>query len=438
LVFFAWGGVNFTFILVASIVGNFFFGIGISRERQKLWLVIGLAFNVLILVIFKYTDFIVENINQLLLHTTYKSFEKPGIILPVGISFYTFHSVSYLVDIYRGKCSAQKNIFHLALYIAMFSQLIAGPIIRYSDVWKQLTMREHRLNDFVYGIKRFIIGLSKKVLLANTLALVADNSFNSPTQGLSSSNAWLGIICYTFQIYYDFSGYSDMAIGLGHMFGFSFKENFNLPYSALSIQDFWRRWHISLSGFFRDYVYIPLGGNQSGPVRTYMNLISVFFLTGIWHGASWTFVVWGFFHGVFLIIERLGLGKILQKTWAPLANSYTWLVVMVGWVFFRSNTLNEALDYLRCMFDINPHGNTSGVSFAVITPELLLVLLCAGVFAFPLPHFHFTAKPKFERVYRLLKTGFGYILPVLYLSLLVLCTLYLISGSYNPFIYYRF
>lgn len=324
----------------------------------------------------------------------------------------------------------------------MFSQLIAGPIIRYSDVWKQLRERTHSLKKFSSGVERFLIGLGKKVLLANTFARVADDLFAADPANLGAINAWLGIICYTFQIYLDFSGYSDMAIGLGRMFGFEFLENFNFPYIARSIKDFWRRWHMSLSSFFRDYVYIPLGGSRLGERRTYMNLLLVFFLTGFWHGASWSFVVWGLFHGFFLILERLGFSKILEKSRSPLPYLYTMIVVMFGWVLFRADTLQYALRYYGAMFDFKMTFDQLSVFFNFINLEFIVVLFISllGSFGF------FTyCESKLQRVINQSEGSFiswsnAYhtLSAAFYGVLLILCTMYLVSGTYNPFIYYRF
>lgn len=447
LVFFAWGGATFTIILILSIVLNYWFGLKVHKhsgnnKKAYRWLFAGVATNILILGVFKYANFIVLNINGLFDAFAIPLIPQTKILLPIGISFYTFHSLSYLVDIYRGKTTAQRNIFDLSLYIAMFSQLIAGPIIRYSDVWKQLTERTHSLKKFSSGVERFLIGLGKKVLLANTFARIADDIFATDAMNLGALNAWLGIICYTFQIYLDFSGYSDMAIGLGRMFGFEFLENFNFPYIARSIKDFWRRWHMSLSSFFRDYVYIPLGGSRLGERRTYMNLLIVFFLTGFWHGASWSFVVWGLFHGFFLIIERLGFAKILEKSRVPAAYLYTMIVVMFGWVLFRADTLQYALGYYAAMFDFSLTFEQLSVFMGFINAEFLIVLIISllGSFGF------FTYCNKilqrildgsgssviaFNYAYHTLSAAF-------YAGLLILCSMYLISGTYNPFIYYRF
>lgn len=446
LIFFAWGGVSFTLILLASIVLNHIIGLKIQRyldsRRAYWWLFAGVSANLLILGIFKYANFIIININSLFSHLSIPLIPDTNIILPIGISFYTFHSLSYLVDIYRRKTTAQKNIFDLSLYICMFSQLIAGPIIRYSDVWKQLRGRTHTLPKFSSGVERFLIGLGKKVLLANTFARVADDLFASNVTDLNAANAWLGIICYSLQIYYDFSGYSDMAIGLGRMFGFEFLENFNFPYIAKSVKEFWRRWHISLSTFFRDYVYIPLGGNRYKIGRTYLNLLIVFFLTGFWHGASWSFVVWGLFHGLFMVIERLGFEKILEKTWKPVANLYTILVVMFSWVLFRSETLTFALQYWKAMFNFQASDVQSGLFLSYMNLELYLAFIIAiagalGLFAYigRTVEKYFAAENLSAKV---LSYSFHIGSVIFYASILIACSLYLIAGSYNPFIYYRF
>ena len=390
-VFFAWGGVSYTLILLFSITLNYFYGLRIQKNLEKnrsyWWLFAGIVTNVLMLGVFKYANFIIINLNDLSNILSIPSIPEPHIVLPIGISFYTFHSLSYLVDIYRRKTTAQRNIFDLSLYIAMFSQLIAGPIIRYSDVWQQLRNRIHTQAKFASGVERFLIGLGKKVLLANTFARIADDLFVVDPSTLGGLNAWLGIICYSLQIYCDFAGYSDMAIGLGRMFGFEFLENFNYPYIAKSVKGFWRRWHISLSSFFRDYVYIPLGGNRVKLSRTYLNLLIVFTLTGFWHGASWSFVVWGLFHGFFMVIERLGFEKILNKTWKPIANIYTLLIVMFAWVLFRSSTLTYAISYWKAMFDFQFTGEQHSLLLSYINSEFILALVIAilgsfGVFKY--------------------------------------------------------
>lgn len=446
IIFFAWGGITFTFILLGSILLNYIFGILIEKKRDtyqaKLWVFIGISTNIAILAIFKYTNFLVHNLNDLLGIVSIPLIPQTNIVLPIGISFYTFHSLSYLIDIYHRKTAAQRNFFDLSLYITMFSQLIAGPIIRYSDVESQLRGRTHTAEKFANGIERFLIGLGKKVLLANTFAKIADQIFATNPLDLGAPLAWLGIICYSLQIYCDFAGYSDMAIGLGRMFGFEFMENFNFPYIAKSVKDFWRRWHISLSSFFRDYVYIPLGGNKVSISRTYINLFLVFLLTGFWHGASWSFVVWGLFHGFFMVIEKLGFGKILDKTWKPIANLYTLLVVMFAWVLFRADSFSFALNYWKALFDFNTTSDQMILFKSYIDFEFILTFLVAiagsfGVFTY----FWNFIKQIYESkllISKIIVYSFHFISIIFYGGLLYLCTMYLISGTYNPFIYYRF
>lgn len=446
LVFFAWGGVTFTFILVTSIILNYIFGIQMEKKRDtpqsRTWLIIGVATNIGILAIFKYTNFLVQNLNLLLDSIQIPQIPQTQIVLPIGISFYTFHSLSYLIDIYRRKTGAQHNFFDLSLYITMFSQLIAGPIIRYSDVEHQLRGRTHTSAKFASGIERFLIGLGKKVLLANTFAKIADQIFESNPADLGAPLAWLGIICYTLQIYCDFAGYSDMAIGLGRMFGFEFMENFNLPYIAKSVKEFWRRWHISLSSFFRDYVYISMGGNRISVSRTYINLLIVFFLTGFWHGASWSFVVWGLFHGLFMVVERLGLEKILDKTWKPIANLYTLLVVMFAWVLFRAETLSFALDYWKALFDFSTTSQQMILFRSYLDTEFWLTFIIAtagslGLFVVIGKRIDSILNSN-KAISRLFAYSYHFISFAFYAGVLYLCTMYLISGTYNPFIYYRF
>ncbi len=446
LIFFAWGGVSYTLILVVSIVANYLFGLfiqkNIERRRSWYWLCAGVTINLLLLGVFKYTNFLVININRLLDFVALPLVPETGIVLPIGISFYTFHSVSYLVDIYRGKASAQKNIFDLSLYIAMFSQLVAGPIIRYSDVSGQLKSREHSWLRFGNGVERFLTGLGKKVLLANTLGSVVDTLFKTDPAELGALNAWLGAICYSLQIYCDFAGYSDMAIGLGKMFGFEFSENFNFPYLARSVKEFWRRWHISLSTFFRDYVYIPLGGNRVNNQRRYLNLVIVFFLTGFWHGAAWAFIAWGLFHGFFMILENLFLEKIFLRRGKFFANLYTLLIVVFAWVLFRADSIKYAGNYWKAMFDFTISSKQAALFYSFMNHEFLAVILITilGSFGF----FKFISggiqrvlcseKPVAVALSYTYHLGAS----VVYVLILVLSTMYLVAGSYNPFIYYRF
>ena len=308
LIFYAKGGGAFTWLMLGSIAFNYWMAIGVDRLRGTphagRLLAAAVAVNLVVLGVFKYANFFADNVNSLLLVAGVHPIVIPRVLLPIGISFFTFHAISYVVDVYRRDATAQKSPVHAALYLLLFPQLIAGPIIRYRDIADQLARRVVTLDDFACGVRRFVIGLAKKVLIANVVAGPADRIFAMPFAQLSAAHAWLGVVCYTLQIYFDFSGYSDMAIGLGRMFGFRFPENFRWPYIADSVQEFWRRWHMSLSTWFRDYLYVPLGGNRVSPGRTYVNLVTVFFLCGLWHGASWNFVIWGLWHGAFLVIER--------------------------------------------------------------------------------------------------------------------------------------
>lgn len=433
LLFYAWGEGLLVLVMIASTCVNYLAGLGVSAFRDKpvyakTVLAIGVVINLLALIYYKYLNFIIDSL----------PFSIPGvehsetIVLPIGISFYTFHGLSYLVDIYRKGLPGQKNLFDLGLYIAFFPQLIAGPIVRYSDIEGQLKQRTVNLDLFFEGTLRFIRGLAKKIIVANTCGLLADRIFALPGKEIPTTIAWMGAAAYALQIYFDFSGYSDMAIGLARMFGFHFKENFNYPYIAKSIQDFWRRWHISLSTWFRDYLYIPLGGNQKGPYRTYVNLIIVFFITGLWHGASWNFIVWGLFHGLFLILERSGVVKT-DKMHPVIKHGYVLLVVLVGWVFFRAANLREAMHYLQSMAGLSSGHNYAALM--LLNYYSVLVLILGVIFSAPVrvnvlkslfENTPFTSK------YRL----FG--VAAFHLFLFVFSVLELAQASYNPFIYFRF
>lgn len=353
------------------------------------------------------------------------------VALPIGISFYTFQALSYVVDVYRGENRAQKSFLYMMLYISFFPQLIAGPIVKYHDIERQIEDRRVTPDDFCYGIKRFILGLGKKVILSNTFAEVVDLAFAYHPANLSRRLLWGTAILYMLQIYFDFSGYSDMAIGLGKMFGFSFQENFLLPYTATSIRDFWRKWHVSLSSWFREYVYIPLGGNRKGTVRTYINLIAVFFLTGIWHGAGWTFIIWGFYHGFFNILERCFLGKWMGKgRWNILEHIYTLFVVLIGWVIFRAPTFSYALDYIRYMFV--PHEcmlQAERFFSTKVTLYMIIGILGSGIVQSLLRQKNF----RFAADSRISLAGMAGYMAVMWLSLMLL-----VNNTYNPFIYFRF
>jgi len=385
LLFYAWGDSSSLPILLISIPVNYAFGIligGVSREprkasetRRKIYLAFAIGANLSLLFFYKYLKFSVVNLGALhILDASRFNFEEWH--LPLGISFFTFGAVAYLMDIYGKKSAAETNLIDFGLYVSFFAKVLAGPIVRYSDVAGELEERKVTVEGFARGVRRFMLGLGKKVLVANPVSILADEIFRAPGN-LDMPTAWLGLVCYTIQIYFDFSGYSDMAIGLGSMFGFTFMENFNYPYISRSIQEFWRRWHISLSTWFRDYLYIPLGGNRKSEARTYANLVLVFLLCGFWHGAGWGFIVWGLYHGLLLVLERLGLAKALQKMWRPLRHLYAVLAIMIGWVFFRAEDLAQAVQYLRAMFSFR----FDGFDYYVMTfiNRQMLLTLAVGV-----------------------------------------------------------
>lgn len=449
LLFYAWGGIYYVLIMLSSILINYISGRFISNHEKnsrlcRLTLILSIIANLGILFFFKYFNMVVisiEAMSQALpfgdkIHAMI-ALEGTGslgikhIVLPIGISFFTFQSMSYVIDVYMKKAKPQRNLFNFALYVALFPQLIAGPIVKYSDVAAQIEHRKETIILFSRGIKRFAYGLGKKVIISNTFALLADEIWALESSSLSTGVAWLGAVSYTFQIYYDFSGYSDMAIGLGKMFGFQFKENFNYPYLSSSVQEFWRRWHISLSTWFKEYVYIPLGGNRKGPLRTYLNIFIVFLLTGIWHGANFTFIAWGLFYAVLQIIERLFLGKVLYKNPLKIFNHlYTLLAVIIGWVYFRSDTIFQANDYIIHMFTWHT-SDTSVLSFLSmkVLVVFLIAILCCGMI-----------QKIFSRLYNRIQN----ILPVMLIDfilqvlLLVYSIMLIISGTYNPFIYFQF
>ncbi|MEJ0056478.1 MAG: MBOAT family O-acyltransferase [Bacteroidota bacterium] len=432
LIFYAWGEPVYVILMMVSIIVNYFFGVLIERttgKKSKWAVTLGVLFNVLLLVYYKYFWFITQNLNAAF---GWNIGTYDPLPLPIGISFYTFQSLSYLIDVYRREVKAQNNILYLGLYISFFPQLIAGPIVRYIDVNEQIEGRKVEWNGFVSGVERFVIGLSKKVLLANTLGQVSDKIFFTPSDEITTMVSWLGIICYAFQIFFDFSGYSDMAIGLGRMFGFSFLENFNFPYMAKSIKDFWRRWHISLSTWFRDYLYIPLGGNRGTVLRTYINLIIVFFVTGLWHGASWNFVIWGLFHGFFLILERNKFGDFMEKCWTPIRHLYALLVILIAWVFFKLETFGEAVNYIKMMIGMGEHGEYPLGVYNFIDRKIIICLLAATLFSTSLITLEKMDRP--DRFLWMRKS----VTTVVIIGLLVLSIASIASETYNPFIYFRF
>ncbi len=432
LIFYAWGEPRHLLLLLVSIIMNWAFGLLIDRYagRKKLFLFLDIAANLGLLGYFKYANFILNTLDHLL---PMVKLPRYGITLPIGISFFTFQAMSYVIDLYRGEYKVQKDPLKLALYISFFPQLIAGPIVKYRDIDRELADRSMTMENLAAGFRRFIYGLGKKVIIANTVAQAADRIFGIDRSQMTGLMAWAGALLYTMQIYYDFSGYSDMAIGLGRMFGFHFLENFNYPYVARSITEFWRRWHISLSSWFREYLYIPLGGNRKGTLRTYVNLFIVFATTGLWHGASWNFVGWGLYHGFFMIIERLGFRKILDK--CPVLNwIYTFLVVMAGWIFFRVEHVSDGIHMLQCMFMPWLH-TASEVNIRLIITSHTIFALTAGIIGMGFFQTLFM-KIRGGRIAERFKGSF-----VEFLFLVIVlryCLMQLANNAYNPFIYFRF
>lgn len=444
LLFYAWGEGLVVAVLLLSAFINFVAGRLIENGKRQAGLLLSLIGSLLLLFYYKYTNFLFESVRgfaEAFAFPVSDSLTLAQIALPIGISFYTFQGISYTLDIYGGRIRANRSFLDYGTYVAMFPHQIAGPIVRYADIAPELTDRHVTVEKFGIGAERFIIGLAKKVLLANTFAGLADTVFNAPPDTYPAATAWLGIVAYTLQIYFDFSGYSDMAIGLGKLVGFDFKENFNYPYIARSIQDFWRRWHISLSSWFRDYLYIPLGGNRGSQFRTYRNLLLVFFVTGLWHGASLNFILWGLYHGLFLLIERAGLGKRLDRAPAVVGHLYTLLVVLVGWVFFRAADLSSAVAYLQKMAGLAPAANSAAYPLSYfMNAEVVSSLLLGFVLATPVYH-HFQAF--WHRLLaQVVTTSARLTLHTAYtlglVGLFVMAVAYLAADTYNPFIYFRF
>lgn len=426
LFFYAWGEPVYVVAMLFSVAFNFFLGLRVHEAegaRKKKLLTLAVTVNLAVLVFFKYTNFLIDTVN-FVLPWDLPTLDLP---LPIGISFYTFQTMSYVIDVYRGKVKAQENFIRFGTYVASFPQLIAGPIVRYSTIEKQLVQRRETIEGFSAGITRFAVGLAKKVLLANNIGMLWDSVSATAVSELSCLSAWLGIIAFAFQIYFDFSGYSDMAIGLGKMFGFTFEENFDYPYTSKSITEFWRRWHISLSTWFKEYVYIPLGGSRVSSGRTRLNLMIVWALTGFWHGASFNFLAWGVYYGVLLIIEKEFLLKGLKKLPGFVQMVYTFFFVLIGWVLFATDSLAGAWGYLKALFGFSG----AGVLGATFLYDLMAnkVLFVASVLAcLPYP-------AKLGRKF-LAKSPSYAILPVA--VALLLCTAYLVDSAYNPFLYFRF
>ena len=436
LFFYAYGEPKYIFIMLLSITINYTMGLLVDRYRKRkniirLLMFLTVAMNISIIGYYKYADFLIANVNQLFR----LNYELLNIIMPIGISFFTFQGLSYVIDVYRKDGKVQKNPLNVALYISLFPQLIAGPIVRYQTISDQINSRKETLSDFSYGVERFIIGLSKKVLIANTVGLIADEIFNTGLSQMSVVLSWIGISSYTLQIYFDFSGYSDMAIGLGRMFGFKFLENFNYPYISKSITEFWRRWHISLSTWFRDYVYIPLGGNRVKTMRFLFNIFVVWFLTGLWHGASWNFIFWGLYYGLILVIEKMIIGKYIEKSPKFFQHIYTVVLVMIGWVFFRSENIVYARDYLLIMFGRGDYQfiNLKSLYYLI---EYKYAFIIGILFSMPIYPYIIN---KLDRIKtRWIKVLSDYIKSVFLILLFLLCIMYLINSTFNPFIYFRF
>ncbi|WP_226529302.1 MBOAT family O-acyltransferase [Metabacillus niabensis] len=437
LVFYAWGEPKYVLLMLFSVFINYLFGLlvefGSSNRKKKFFLSIAVIVNLIILGFFKYMNFIVANLNELF----HLSIEMDPIPLPIGISFFTFQAMSYVVDVYRKDAPAQRNLLDLSLYISLFPQLIAGPIVRYNTVADQIKKRITSFSKFSDGVSRFILGLAKKVLIANPLGGIADEIFALPAESLTTGTAWIGIIAYTLQIYFDFSGYSDMAIGLGKMFGFEFEENFNYPYISRSISEFWRRWHISLGTWFKDYLYIPLGGNRVSTFKIYRNLLIVWTVTGFWHGASWTFMAWGFYYGVIISLEKLGLEKLIRSTWRPLQHAYVILIFMVGWVFFRADNFTYSFDYIQIMFGGGGDIHLNQETFLYLA-DYWFVFLLGILFSTPVyPKIAGTINIIAEKN-MLLRLVRDVVSSSMYLILMIIITMYLVNSTYNPFIYFRF
>jgi alginate O-acetyltransferase complex protein AlgI len=447
LIFYAWGEPIFIFLALASVVMNYFLGLWVDLSedpaQRKSAVVLAIVLNVGLLAFFKYVDFAFDNINALLGLFHCRPLPLPHVLLPIGISFFTFHALSYVIDVYRRKWKAAKNPADVALYIFFFPQMIAGPILRWSAIAPQLAKRVITSAGFAEGIRRFVGGLAKKMIIANVVATPARDIFALSANELTTPVAWFGVLCYTLQIYFDFSGYSDMAVGLGKMFGFEFLENFNFPYVSQSIRDFWHRWHISLSTWFRDYLYIPLGGNRCSTMRNYFNLFVVFFLCGLWHGATWPFVIWGLYHGMFLFLEKTAFGLFVDKMPRPFRHIYAVLVIMCGWVFFRSDTVSQAMTFFNAMLGLD-HAATVAQPIARYVNRQVLWSIGIGIlFSTPLwPWIRdlygkmVEATPEPFQAH----TQFtGLILEsLLVTTLFLISSAWLASGTYNPFIYYRF
>ena len=420
LIFYASNEPKLIVVMLGSVLVNYFFALGIDKTRlKKVVFIVSMVFNLGMLVYYKYTNFIWDNIQAV----TGTSRVIEQVVMPAGISFFTFQSMSYIIDVYMGKIKAEKNPFNIILYIFFFPQLIQGPIIRYGDIRDDIEYRQVNTSFVAEGISTFIIGLGKKILISNQLSVIADTAFAE--QNINFAFAWLGIIAYTLQLYFDFSGYTDMAIGLGKIFGFNIPQNFNYPYVAQSITDFWRRWHITLSTWFRDYIYIPLGGNRCSKLKHFRNIMAVWLATGIWHGASWNFVVWGVYYGVILILEKELFSKVLNKVPRLFRHIYTIFIVLIGFVFFRATTLTHALEYIGAMFTFKPIEIGASNELLLLKDNLVyLILGIIGSIPVAVLFKDFRLKPLFKFV---CCTG-----------IFLICILYLTSSTFKAFLYFGF
>ena len=434
LVVYAWGSLESLTVLLTSIVVNYFIGILINAQKKnrlkKIFFGAGMLFNIGILCYYKYSNFFISTACKILGNTTFNMID---ILIPVGISYFTFSSMSYLFDIYRQEAKVQKNPINLALYISFFPKVMMGPIESYKDFEVFINEKDLSIDNMADGIKRFVYGLSKKVIIANSMAVIADTIFDSDISMITTRIAWIGSLCYTIQIYFDFSGYSDMAIGLSKMLGFNLKENFDLPYNSQSITEFWRRWHISLSTWFKNYLYIPLGGNRKGNFRTYLNLFIVFLVTGLWHGASWNFIVWGVYNGLFMVVERIFLKKILDKNKFKIINHiYTLLVVITSWIYFRISDINKAVEYVRIMFTKTTLLPEKMVYLSnVLTTSNLIIFVIGIIFAGIVPALY-RKTSKLKNIYEV------FIEPIIIVTLFLMSIMYIVNGTYNSFIYMNF
>lgn len=430
LMFYAYGEPVYVLLLLVSVFMNYLFGLALRNNKNRFILTLSVILNIGILVFFKYLGLLISTAVGIFPGVPFKEF---SVALPIGISFYTFQALSYVIDVYRGDVEAQKNFFGLLLYISFFPQLIAGPIVKYHDIEKQISERVFSSDTVRDGIYRFTVGLTKKILISNETAKVADSLFAISLGGHDVCSSWLAAFAYLMQIYFDFSGYSDMAIGLGKIFGFEFQENFNYPYMSRSIKEFWRRWHISLSTWFKEYLYIPLGGNRKGTLRTYINKYIVFAATGIWHGANWTFLVWGLYHGTFLVIEDL-ISKLKLKEKCKFLEKISFLsfiptivIVIVGFVIFRADSIIQGVDIVKAMFGLGAKVNP-GNFIMYLTPFYIAVYFVAIVFSTNLPKQLFLKTAGKSHLVKMALSVIG----------VILCFMSLASDSYNPFIYFRF